>query len=177
MKAFVETYGSDVIHAWAHDRDEPHRFAVDGNRADGGAGAGAALDPEAEAGPAALHGRHEDYRRRGQRPRTTADLRPAEGEGDGDRPQLLQGRRRLSLRLGWLVRHGDVATIDEHGFMNITDRAKDVIKSGGEWISSIDLENIAVGCPACWRRRPSAAASQMGRAAASGSGQGNPAPQ
>ena len=42
---------------------------------------------------------------------------------------------------------GDVATIDEHGFMQITDRAKDVIKSGGEWISSIDIENIAVGHP------------------------------
>jgi fatty-acyl-CoA synthase len=42
---------------------------------------------------------------------------------------------------------GDVATIDEHGYMGITDRAKDVIKSGGEWISSIDLENLAVGHP------------------------------
>ena len=42
---------------------------------------------------------------------------------------------------------GDVATLDEHGVMQITDRAKDVIKSGGEWISSIDLENIAVGHP------------------------------
>jgi len=42
---------------------------------------------------------------------------------------------------------GDVATIDRYGYMQITDRAKDVIKSGGEWISSIDLENIAVGHP------------------------------
>jgi acyl-CoA synthetase (AMP-forming)/AMP-acid ligase II len=42
---------------------------------------------------------------------------------------------------------GDVATIDRHGYMQITDRAKDVIKSGGEWISSIDLENLAVGHP------------------------------
>lgn len=42
---------------------------------------------------------------------------------------------------------GDVACIDEHGYMQITDRAKDVIKSGGEWISSIDLENAAVGHP------------------------------
>jgi fatty-acyl-CoA synthase len=42
---------------------------------------------------------------------------------------------------------GDVATIDPLGYMNITDRAKDVIKSGGEWISSIDLENLAVGHP------------------------------
>ena len=43
---------------------------------------------------------------------------------------------------------GDVATIDPDGYMQITDRSKDVIKSGGEWISSIDLENAAVGHPA-----------------------------
>ena len=43
---------------------------------------------------------------------------------------------------------GDVATIDADGYMQITDRSKDVIKSGGEWISSIDLENIAVAHPA-----------------------------
>ncbi len=42
---------------------------------------------------------------------------------------------------------GDVATIDPEGYMQITDRAKDVIKSGGEWISSIDIENFAVGHP------------------------------
>jgi len=42
---------------------------------------------------------------------------------------------------------GDVACIDAEGFMQITDRSKDVIKSGGEWISSIELENIAMACP------------------------------
>jgi fatty-acyl-CoA synthase len=42
---------------------------------------------------------------------------------------------------------GDVATIDKYGYMRITDRSKDVIKSGGEWISSIDLENLAVSHP------------------------------
>ncbi len=47
---------------------------------------------------------------------------------------------------GWFDT-GDVATMDEHGYMQITDRAKDVIKSGGEWISTIDLENLAVGHP------------------------------
>jgi fatty-acyl-CoA synthase len=47
---------------------------------------------------------------------------------------------------GWFPT-GDVATIDEDGFMQITDRSKDVIKSGGEWISSIDIENIAMGHP------------------------------
>jgi fatty-acyl-CoA synthase len=42
---------------------------------------------------------------------------------------------------------GDVATIDRHGYMHVTDRSKDVIKSGGEWISSIELENVAIGHP------------------------------
>lgn len=47
---------------------------------------------------------------------------------------------------GWF-NTGDVATIDTEGFLNITDRTKDVIKSGGEWISSIEIENVAVGHP------------------------------
>ena len=47
---------------------------------------------------------------------------------------------------GWFPT-GDVATLDAYGFMRITDRTKDVIKSGGEWISSIDLENAAMGHP------------------------------
>ncbi len=48
---------------------------------------------------------------------------------------------------GWFPT-GDVATIDADGYMQITDRSKDVIKSGGEWISSIDIENIAMAHPA-----------------------------
>ena len=48
---------------------------------------------------------------------------------------------------GWF-RTGDVAHMDADGFLTITDRAKDVIKSGGEWISSIEIENLAVGHPA-----------------------------
>jgi len=48
---------------------------------------------------------------------------------------------------GWFPT-GDVATIDADGFMQITDRSKDVIKSGGEWISSIDIENVAMAHPA-----------------------------
>lgn len=42
---------------------------------------------------------------------------------------------------------GDVATLDALGYMRITDRSKDVVKSGGEWISSIQLENAAMGHP------------------------------
>ena len=60
------------------------------------------------------------------------DEDPLEYDGQGD---------------GWFPT-GDVATIDADGFMQITDRSKDVIKSGGEWISSIDLENLAIGHPA-----------------------------
>jgi len=47
---------------------------------------------------------------------------------------------------GWLVT-GDMATIDRDGYVQIVDRAKDIIKSGGEWISSVDLENLACGHP------------------------------
>ena len=48
---------------------------------------------------------------------------------------------------GWFDT-GDVSTIDKYGFMQITDRAKDIIKSGGEWISSADIENYS-----CWTSR------------------------
>jgi fatty-acyl-CoA synthase len=51
------------------------------------------------------------------------------------------------LKEGWFPT-GDVCTIDADGYIQVTDRSKDVIKSGGEWISSIDLENIAVAHPA-----------------------------
>ncbi|MDO9192868.1 MAG: 3-(methylthio)propionyl-CoA ligase [Undibacterium sp.] len=50
------------------------------------------------------------------------------------------------LENGWFPT-GDVATIDEDGYMQITDRSKDVIKSGGEWIGTIDLENVAMAYP------------------------------
>ncbi len=57
------------------------------------------------------------------------------------------GEDKSALIDGWFPT-GDVATIDADGYMQITDRSKDVIKSGGEWISSIELENIAMGHPA-----------------------------
>jgi fatty-acyl-CoA synthase len=62
--------------------------------------------------------------------------------GDGGSPLLADAQGQ-----GWFPT-GDVATIDADGFMQITDRSKDVIKSGGEWIGSIDLENVAMSHPA-----------------------------
>ncbi|MDH3364093.1 MAG: 3-(methylthio)propionyl-CoA ligase [Gammaproteobacteria bacterium] len=59
----------------------------------------------------------------------------------------LEGSAGTHTEDGWFDT-GDVATIDPRGYMAITDRTKDVIKSGGEWISSIELENTAMGHPA-----------------------------
>ena len=68
---------------------------------------------------------------------------------------------------GWL-RTGDMGHIDEYGYMKLVDRSKDLIKSGGEWISSVDLENALMGHPAVkeaavvgvphpkWQERPMA---------------------
>ncbi len=57
-----------------------------------------------------------------------------------------RGRDAAKFESGWL-RTGDVGRIDEQGFVTLTDRAKDVIKSGGEWISSVELENCLIGHP------------------------------
>src|SRR5262249_37691812 len=80
---------------------------------------------------------------------------PWDGKGSGDLhvkgPWIIasyfKGEGGDPLVGGWFPT-GDVATIDRDGFLQITDRSKDVIKSGGEWISSIDIENIAMAHPA-----------------------------
>ncbi|MEE8221648.1 MAG: AMP-binding protein, partial [Woeseiaceae bacterium] len=59
----------------------------------------------------------------------------------------LEGKGGSHMEDGWFDT-GDVATIDPNGYLAITDRTKDVIKSGGEWISSIEIENTAIGHPA-----------------------------
>ncbi len=84
----------------------------------------------------------------------SGDEAPLDGETSGALlvrgPWAIQryyrGARDAADAEGWFDT-GDIATIDQYGFMRITDRKKDVIKSGGEWISSIDLENVAVSCP------------------------------
>ncbi len=67
---------------------------------------------------------------------------------------------------GWL-RTGDIAAVDEQGFVQITDRSKDVIKSGGEWISSVELENELMSHPDVRRGgRDRQAGRALGRASA-----------
>jgi len=91
------------------------------------------------------------------------DMKIVDGEGQ-ELPWDGQAFGDLYVRGPWVIDHyfrvdasalvdgwfptGDVATIDADGFMQITDRSKDVIKSGGEWISSIDIENVAAAHPA-----------------------------
>lgn len=81
-------------------------------------------------------------------------LLPHDGETQGDLvcrgPWILDSYFKMdagsALQAGWFPT-GDVATLDPDGYLTIKDRSKDIIKSGGEWISSVDLENIAVGHP------------------------------
>ena len=97
------------------------------------------------------------------RPMYGVELKIVDDDGN-ELPHDGQAYGRLLIRGPWITRAyfhhdvevledgwfdtGDVATIDPDNYMQIVDRRKDVIKSGGEWISSIDLENVAVGHPA-----------------------------
>jgi fatty-acyl-CoA synthase len=99
------------------------------------------------------------------RPPYGVEMKIVDGSG-GDLPQDGVASGNVLVRGPWVLRDyfrsgtpapltadgwfptGDVGSIDADGYLCITDRSKDVIKSGGEWISSIELENIAVGHPA-----------------------------
>ncbi|MGI8761190.1 MAG: long-chain fatty acid--CoA ligase [Jatrophihabitantaceae bacterium] len=84
----------------------------------------------------------------------TGDVLPWDGEAVGEievrGPWITASYYRADVAekfdVGWL-RTGDIGTIDERGFFQITDRSKDVIKSGGEWISSVELENLLAASP------------------------------
>jgi fatty-acyl-CoA synthase len=147
MKAFVETYGADVIHAWGMTEMSPiGSLGVQSGRA-------AELPAEAWWTVKLKQGR----------PPFMVDMKITDDEGN-TLPHDGRTFGRLKVKgpavaksyykgeglsafdaEGWFDT-GDVATIDEYGYMQITDRAKDVIKSGGEWISSIELENVAISC-------------------------------
>ncbi|NBC20343.1 MAG: long-chain-fatty-acid--CoA ligase [Alphaproteobacteria bacterium] len=148
LRAFEQTYDVDVVHAWGMTETSP-------------LGTLGAL-------PAHLVGADIEsriaYKLKQGRPPFGVELKIVDDAGkrlprDGETSGRLMIRG-LAIAAGYFKGEGgnkldeegyfdtgDVATLDEMSTVQITDRAKDVIKSGGEWISSIDLENIAVGHP------------------------------
>src|SRR5579885_74496 len=147
-KTFQDKYGVEVVHAWGMTEMSP-------------LGSLCTMKPEY----AALSGEAKlDIQQKQGHPPFGVDMKITDDQGkelpwDGKTFGRLKVRGPAVAKAyykgeggevfeadGWFDT-GDVATMDEHGYMQITDRAKDVIKSGGEWISTIDLENLAVGHP------------------------------
>jgi 3-(methylthio)propionyl---CoA ligase len=148
MRAFQERYDVNVLHAWGMTEMSPLGTACTLKPRH------LALSPEERLAIQAKQGRAV----------FGVDMKIVNDEGQA-LPHDGQAAGELLVRGPWIIRQyfkgeggdplvngwfptGDVATIDADGFMQITDRSKDVIKSGGEWIGSIDLENIAMAHPA-----------------------------
>jgi fatty-acyl-CoA synthase len=148
VRAFHDDYGVEVVHAWGMTETSP-------------LGTLSTPTPEVAALP---FDEQMPYKLKQGRPPVGVELKLTDDAGD-PRPRDGTSFGRLKIRGAFIVREyyrgdggeildsegffdtGDVATIDPQGYMQITDRAKDVIKSGGEWISSIEIENIAAGHP------------------------------
>jgi fatty-acyl-CoA synthase len=148
IRSFQQDYGVQVLHAWGMTELSPLGTVNTFKAKHSGWDAESRLQLQYKQG----------------RPIYGVDMKIVDGEGrdlpwDGKAfgdlmvrgpwitSAYMKGEGGNVLRDGWFPT-GDVATIDGDGYMQITDRSKDVIKSGGEWISSIDLENAAVGHPA-----------------------------
>jgi 3-(methylthio)propionyl---CoA ligase len=152
MRAFQDRYGVDVLHAWGMTEMSPLGTVCKLKSKH------AALDGEQRLAVQAKQGRAV----------FGVDMKIV-GDDGAELPHDGKAAGELMVRGPWIIAHyfkneggdplrydadgrgwfptGDVATIDADGYMQITDRSKDVIKSGGEWIGSIDLENIAMAHP------------------------------
>jgi len=148
IRAFHDDYGVDVVHAWGMTETSP-------------LGTLSTPTPEIAALP---YDEQMPYKLKQGRNPMGVQLKLTDDEGRRQ-PHDGQTFGRLKVKGAFIVGQyfkgeggdildhegyfdtGDVATIDDQGFMQITDRAKDVIKSGGEWISTIEIENIAAGHP------------------------------
>jgi fatty-acyl-CoA synthase len=148
IDAFREDYGVDVLHAWGMTEMSPlGTLCTLKNKH-------LAMSPEEQM----------KIRLKQGRAIFAIDMKIVDGQGE-ELPWDGKHSGDLYVKGPWVIREyfkgeggdplvdgwfptGDVATIDAEGYMQVTDRSKDVIKSGGEWISSIDVENIAVAHPA-----------------------------
>jgi fatty-acyl-CoA synthase len=148
VRAFEDDYGVKMNHAWGMTELSPFGTQT------APTGAVAALDSETQL----------KFRLKQGRPPLGMDMKLV-GEAGERLPHDGEAVGRLKVKGPYVVREyfrgeggalldpegffdtGDMATIDAYGYMQITDRAKDVIKSGGEWISSIEIENLAMGHP------------------------------
>jgi len=149
LRMFQDKYGVQVLHAWGMTEMSPLGTACTLKEKHRNASADERLQVQFKQGRA-IYG---------------VDMKIV-GDDGGDLPWDGKAFGDLLVRGPWVVREyfkgeggnpltadgwfptGDVSTIDADGYMQITDRSKDVIKSGGEWISSIDIENVAVSHPA-----------------------------
>jgi len=148
IRGFRDEFGVEVTHAWGMTETSPLGTQATPNARI------AAMDAESQL----------RYRLKQGRPPLCIDLKLTDDAGR-ELPHDGATFGRLKVKGPFVVREyfkgeggrilddqgffdtGDVATLDDHGFVQITDRAKDVIKSGGEWISSIEIENLAMGHP------------------------------
>jgi fatty-acyl-CoA synthase len=170
IRAFQERHGLTVLHAWGMTEMSP-------------LGTVSRLTPDLEGESDKVK---YDYRAKQGRPSVLVEIRVRNDNGIAPWDGTTMGE--LEVRGPWVAsayynspgsedrftedgwfKTGDIATIDSRGYMKIQDRSKDVIKSGGEWISSVDLENALMGHPAVaeaaviaipdarWAERPLAA--------------------
>ncbi|UUZ64596.1 fatty-acid--CoA ligase [Polaromonas sp. P1-6] len=148
LRTFDERYGVQVIHAWGMTEMSPLGTVCTFKPKH------LALDQESRYAVLSTQGR----------PLFGVDMKLVGDDGE-ELPHDGKSSGELMVRGPWIIANyfkgegsgplvngwfptGDVSTIDPDGYMQITDRSKDVIKSGGEWIGSIDLENIAMSHPA-----------------------------
>ncbi|MEG0342438.1 MAG: long-chain fatty acid--CoA ligase [Acinetobacter sp.] len=149
IQDFKNNYACDTIHAWGMTETSP---------------LGTANQPKTKHSALSAED-FEKLRLTQGRPPFGVELRIVDADNNcAALPHDGQTQGNLQIRGPWIVDHyfnqgksaltadgwfdtGDIATLDADGYLTICDRAKDLIKSGGEWISSVELENIAVGHP------------------------------
>lgn len=148
IRDFKDNYACDTIHAWGMSETSP---------------LGTINQPKAKHSALSAED-FEKLRLTQGRPPFGVELRIVDGDSLNPLPNDGHTQGNLQIRGPWIVDHyfnqeksattadgwfdtGDIATLNADGYMTICDRAKDLIKSGGEWISSVEIENIAVGHP------------------------------